>query len=525
MNQGETRTLPAGATALLLALCAALLLYRLGAVPILGPDEPRYARVAIEMSRSGDLVTPRLQGVPWLEKPILYYWLAAGAFALFGENEAAARLPAVGAMLLMVAVTALLGARLYGRRSGLHAGFITATALLPFAYGRAATMDVLLAATVTAGLALLALRRFGIAGPSAAWVGAAFLGLATLAKGPLGLLLPILALVPHALLTRARPGPRLVTLGSALAFAMVALPWYALVFAAEGRHFVDTFFLNHNVQRFTSQVHNHPGPFFYYVPVLLAGLFPWSGLVLPAIGRFSRRVPADVLIATWILVPLAFFSAAGSKLPGYILPVIPPLAILMGRGAVSLVDAEPLRQGFGARAAARVGLVLGCVLLAAPWLARLGDPTLTHLLMLPAFGGGLMMLLAAWALGRAPVEGLRVLRLGAAGFLLLLATVAPPLLAARESGRDLFRAASGREVLVWNAWRTAWMSGYFYNDARVREVAGADVIFAAANPGPVLVLCGPGERQRLDAIPALDVKVIAIGPRRNALLEVQQRKN
>src|SRR5262245_17247383 len=137
--------LPPRGAALLLALSAALLLLRLGDVPLLGPDEPRYARVAVEMSRSGDWVTPQLQGQPWLEKPVLYYWLAGGAYALLGETEAAARLPSVAAALLLVGTTAILGARLYGSAAGLHSGFVLGTSLLLFVYGRAAAMDMLLA--------------------------------------------------------------------------------------------------------------------------------------------------------------------------------------------------------------------------------------------------------------------------------------------------------------------------------------------------------------------------------------------
>lgn len=246
MNQ----SLPGKGALVLLALCGALLMYRLGAVPLLGPDEPRYSRVAVEMKRSGDLVTPTLQGEPWLEKPILYYWLAAACFSLLGENEAAARLPSAAGLLVTVAFTALLGSRLYGSRVGLLAGSITGLSLLMFAYGRAASMDMLLTASVTGGVGLLALRRLGIAGPSAAVAGGAFVGLATLAKGPLGLLLALLVLVPHWMLTRRGRGFRLVTLGSVAAFVFVALPWYGLVTLAHGRGFIDTFFLNHNVQRF-----------------------------------------------------------------------------------------------------------------------------------------------------------------------------------------------------------------------------------------------------------------------------------
>jgi 4-amino-4-deoxy-L-arabinose transferase-like glycosyltransferase len=524
MSQPEPRTLPPIGTTILLALCAALLLYRLGAVPLIGPDEPRYSRVAVEMARSGDLVTPTLQGEPWLEKPPLYYWMAASAFRALGENEAAARLPSLLALLVTVGATAVFGARLYGARAGLVAGFVVGTSLLCFAYGRAASMDMLLTATLTAGLALLGLRRLGIAGPAAAVAGAGLLGLATVAKGPLGLVVPVLVLLPHAWLTRRARGPALVTYGSVCAFLATALPWYALELVDQGEVFVRTFLLDHNLLRFTSTRHNHPGSVFYYVPVVLLGLFPWSGLVLPALGRFDRRAVTDLFVGLWVAFPFAFFSAAGSKLPGYILPVLPPLAVLMGRGAVALLDGLPLPRGLGPRAAAVLAAVLGVAVGLAPWLMRLEPAGLRGLLLAPASAGALTMLLAAGLFWReAPREGLKVLRAGAAAFLLLLATGAPPLLSALESGRDLFRPARGREVLVWGAWRTAWMAGYFYNDARVREVKGAEAIVEAARREPVLVLCAPYECSQVERLPAVEVTSLATGPRQNRLLEVKPK--
>ena len=107
--------------------------------------------------------------------------------------------------------------------------------------------------------------------------------------------------------------------------------------------------------------------------------------------------------------------------------------------------------------------------------------------------------------------------------LLLVATAAPPILARRESGRDLFRLAEGRQVLAWGAWRTAWMAGYFYNDGKVRQVASAQEIVGAATSGPVLALCGPAERRTLEASPSLQVTLLSEGPRANVLLRVEQR--
>ena len=522
-----SHSLPPRATAILLALVLALLAFRLGAVPLLGPDEPRYTRVAVEMHRAGDWVTPTLQGVPWLEKTPLFYWMAGAAFSVLGETEAAARVPAVLAALLLVVTTALLGARLYGSAAGLHAGFVTGTSLLPFAYGRAASMDMLLAATVTLAIGLAGLRVTGVAGRLAVVAAAAAAGLATLAKGPLGLLLPVLVLGGYLLATREWRWLREALSPLALAaFAAVAAPWYVAILRDQGRHFLDVFILNHNVERFTSTVHNHPGPSWYYLPILLAGLFPWSGLVVPALLRLAPRASrADLFVLLWLALPLAFFSLAGSKLPGYILPCVPPLALLVGRAADRLIHEGGTPERFlSSRVAGLVTLVLGALLAASPAaLFRIQEP-----LWRSAVPFGVWALVVGFLFSRRvgpdPAGALRLLRIGGAGLLLLLALAAPPILAHRESGARLFAPAMGREVLAWGAWRTAWMAGYFYNDGKVREVGQASEILAAIDAGPTLVLAGPSERRRLEAMGSIEVHVLAQGPRSNSLLRVERRQ-
>lgn len=521
------RSLPPRATAVLLALVLALLAFRLGAVPLLGPDEPRYTRVAVEMHRTGEWVTPTLQGEPWLEKTPLFYWLAGAAFSVLGETEAAARIPSVLAALLLVGATALFGARFYGQAAGLHAGFVAGTSLLPFAYGRAASMDMLLAATVTVAIGLTGLRLTGVAGRLAIVAAAAAAGLATVAKGPLGLLLPVLVLAGFLLATREWRWLREILSPSAIAaFALVAAPWYVAILLDQGRDFLDVFILNHNVERFTSTVHNHPGPFWYYLPVLLAGLFPWSGLAVPALARLAPRASrVDLFTLLWLGLPLAFFSLAGSKLPGYILPCIPPLAILMGRAADRLIreDGTP-EQRLSSRIAALVGLGLGALLAAAPAaLFHIREP-----LWRSAVPFGAWALVVTFLFSRRvapdPAGALRLLRVGGAGLLLLLALAAPPILARRESGARLFAPAMGREVLAWGAWRTAWMAGYFYNDGKVRAVEQASEIFEAIEAGEALVLAGPSERRRLEAMGSLEVRVLAEGPRDNSLLHLRPRR-
>ncbi|HEV8253962.1 MAG TPA: glycosyltransferase family 39 protein [Vicinamibacteria bacterium] len=515
MTERPARRWPGGPV--LLALTAALLLFRLGTVPLLGPDEPRYARVAVEMRRSGDLVTPTLQGQPWLEKPILYYWLAAAAFAALGENETAARLPSVVAGVLFVGATAFIGWRLYGATAGLHAGFVLATAFLPFAYGRAAAMDMLLAATVTAGIGLMALVLLGLARPRALLGAAAFFALATLAKGPLGVVLPALVAGGYLVSTHDREAARrLLSPAAAAVFVAGALPWYALILRAQGRTFVDVFLLDHNLARFTSEIHRHPGPPYYYVPVLLVGLFPWSGFVLPALGAVRPRLHrVDVFVLLWLAVPFAFFSAAGAKLPGYILPCFAPAALLIGRAAEAIVKRQPFPPGTGARAAALLNFAVAAA--AAVFLWSEGQAALP----LAAW-----VLLTTWLssrrLERDPAGALAILRVGGAGFLLLLALSAPPLLARRESGRDLFLPAARRPVLAWGAWRTAWMAGLFYNDGQVREVAALPEVLEVTRGGPALVLCGPAECRVLTKTPSLRTQLLAEGPRSNALMRVER---
>ncbi|HET9317903.1 MAG TPA: hypothetical protein VFQ51_20080, partial [Vicinamibacteria bacterium] len=232
-----------------------------------------------------------------------------------------------------------------------------------------------------------------------------------------------------------------------------------------------------------------------------------------------RTSSAERLVLLWLLLPFVFFSLAGSKLPGYILPCLPPLALMAGR----LADTWT-REGtaVGGRVAALVGLAVAACVAAAPLVLRAqGDPHWRALGPLAAWSL-IVAFLFSRSIGVDPARALRLLRIGAAGTLLLVILAAPPLLSARESGRSLFLPANGREVLVWNAWRTAWMAGYFYNDARVRPVDGLDAI-VSASADRVLVLAGPAERRTLERTPSLEVMTLAEGPRRNALLLVKRR--
>jgi 4-amino-4-deoxy-L-arabinose transferase-like glycosyltransferase len=559
-HDGRNGTLSPRGTLILFGLTLGLLILRIGAIPLIGPDEPRYARVAVEMHRGRNWVVPTLGGEPWLEKPPLYYWLAGASFSVLGETEAAARLPSVAAGLLLVGATALFGARLYGGAAGLHAGFILGTSLLVFVYGHAAAMDMLLAATVSVAIGLMGLRLLGIAGRLAVPAAYVFMGLATLAKGPLGLLLPGLVIGGEMLASRGWRiflfafllcalagqllGPfagiavlialvlatgRWKTLGEVvspvgiLLFLLVAGPWYLSIYLSQGWHFVDVFLLQHNLERFITTIHHHPGALYYYVPVVLIGLFPWSGLLFPALlGMKPGHSAADRFVLLWLILPLGFFSLAGSKLPGYVLPCLPPLALAMGRSAASIAHGERLTP-WAARGAALVGLALAGLVAALPFLlSNEGDRGWT--LAVPC---AVWALLVTFAFSRRVTKdgagSISILRVGAAGFLLLVGLAAPSILARRESGRELFLPAQGREVLAFGAWRTAFMAGYFYNDGRVREVQTVEEIARAAKTGAALVICGPTQRAHLEALTNFKVLVLAEGPRRNSLLRIEPR--
>ena len=329
-----------------------------GQLGLVGPDEPRYVSIARAMAETGDWVTPRLNGEPWFEKPVLYYWGAAAAFSVFGESEMAARLPSAVAMLIASAALIALALRAFGSSVALALAFMLPSMLATIAFARGASTDMVFTATLT--LAFVAAVRVvevlhasasGLGGVGrgrerlrwlAAW-GAA-LGLAVLAKGPAAVLLAGGSLVLCSLLMRQWRWPLTFAHPVALAaFALVALPWYVLC-SLRNPDFVRVFLVEHNVQRFLTPVFAHEQPWWYFGGVLVAGLMPWTTVLVPAArdawrDTSTRRTPAAALALCWAIVPLVFFSISRSKLPGYILPMFPPLALLMARTLAASLDA------------------------------------------------------------------------------------------------------------------------------------------------------------------------------------------
>jgi 4-amino-4-deoxy-L-arabinose transferase-like glycosyltransferase len=323
----------------------------LGRLGLVGPDEPRYAQVAREMMVSGDFITPHLYGKPWFEKPILYYWLAAQSYRILGVSEIAARMPAAISAILLILSVFTIGWKWRSLQCGIVAVLMLASSPMCISLGRAASMDMMLTTAVTWSLAGF---YFGLSIPrrntsltqrpqnqfTRMWLCVAYssLGVALLAKGPVSLVLVGLILIIFFTFRPEIYSSRNLWLipGGLLSLA-VALPWYVLCYQANGRPFIEEFLFQHNLARFATDRFQHSQPFWFFLLVIFVGFFPWSlhfGAVcirdlegLRRSGRLASK--SDVLFFwLWVIVPLVFFSLSRSKLPGYILPIFPAMALL-----------------------------------------------------------------------------------------------------------------------------------------------------------------------------------------------------
>src|SRR5580704_1780637 len=327
---------------------------------LVGADEPRYAQIAHEMlvrfdsaptikSRLTACVTPYLYGRPWLEKPALYYWRAMFVFQDFGVHDWAARLPSTSFAFVMT-VLIYLHMRRFRPGGHLDAALITAASAGIIGFARGASTDMQMAAPLAIGL----LGWYAwYETDSKFWLFDIyfFTGVATLAKGPVAPFLAIVIVCAFAALRREWSIVRRSFWwpGVLLYFAIV-LPWFIAVQRANPTFFRE-FFVEHNLERFATDRYQHVQPFWYYLVVVVLAMMPWTVIAVRALidgiqtsvaewrlRRLNprRRVPnrpGDAFpefLVLWALIPIVFFSLSRSKLPGYILPSIPPLAILTG---------------------------------------------------------------------------------------------------------------------------------------------------------------------------------------------------
>ena len=337
----------------------------LGSLPLLNPDEGRNASVAREMKDARSFVVPLYNGMAYLDKPALYFDLVAASLAVFGDNEAAARLPSALFGVLTLLLVFAFCRHAYGVRAAAFAVLVLGTTPLFMAFSRTVIFDIALTFFVCASLlaGFMALEPSGDRS-AGGWftLTALAASLATLVKGPVGFLLPLLGLTVYARVEKLKGGRRFFAPRNLAAFFVPVLAWF-LALSWQRSDFPFYGIMRESLARFTSaEAFGRGQPFHYYAPIILAVVFPWS-LLLPELsvrfwGQRGRTARADRMLALFAVVVVIFFSISRSKLAGYVLPGVVALAILLAR-AFDLAVRNP--QGAAARTLRRGTVVMTLV--------------------------------------------------------------------------------------------------------------------------------------------------------------------
>jgi 4-amino-4-deoxy-L-arabinose transferase-like glycosyltransferase len=304
-----------------------IMLFQLGSFPLTDPDEPVYAQTAREMLAAGDLLSPRIYGDFWYDKPPMYYWLVAAASKVFGMGAFAARFPSAllavaGSVYLFFSVS-----RLISIRAGVFSALILTTSLEYFYLGKASVTDMTLSFCIMVALLSFIEKRYLLF--------YLFAALAVVTKGPVGLFFTGMIAFLHLSMThRWNELARMSILPGMAIFAAVSAPWYLWMTYFHGAAFVDTFLGFHNVTRFTSPEHAAGAVWYYFIPVLLVGFFPWTPILFQslwsALTTSRKERPILLFFMIWAAVVFVFFSFSATKLVSYILPMFPAIAVIAG---------------------------------------------------------------------------------------------------------------------------------------------------------------------------------------------------
>jgi 4-amino-4-deoxy-L-arabinose transferase-like glycosyltransferase len=481
--------------------------YGLGRLPLLGPDEPRYAQVAREMFLRGDLVTPTLGGHTWFEKPALLYWLMMASFKIFGVNEWGARFGSAICGVLTIAAVWFVGRAVErsseeARGFGFWAAVVAASSLGLVVFSRAASFDVVITMTTSWALACFLLHELARKHESLFLGGFYFcVGLSLLAKGLVGIVIPFGVLGFYFVLRRSWPSRQVwlsLIWGLPIAIAVSAL-WYGPVIARHGWSFVNEFFIEHHFARYVSNKYHHPQPIYFYPAIILMLALPWTAFLVESFVKARRWTwrgddnlsIVRVFALAWLALPIVFFSFSGSKLPGYILPALPAAAFLIADGFNRSVAKWPMRTTGVICLVLAVG---GFVYALQSKMISVGCATLIAVPLVAAA-------IVAFLLGNDARSRLVICGATALLVLLVLACAAPPV-AQRESVRDLLQLADARgyanaPVL---AQRSDDRTAQFYAHDRVVYNAGGEPITfdevsleQARALGPRLVVFIPAE--------------------------------
>ncbi len=328
----------------LLLLLLALVLIWFGNLEyrkLIRPDEGRYAEIPREMVVSGDWTTPRLNELKYFEKPPLQYWATAVAYEVFGEHQWTSRLWTALTGFAGILLAWFAGTRLFGREAGIYAALLLGSSMLYAMMAHINTLDMGVTFFITLGIfSLLLAQKEGHEAQRRNWMLLAWAGLAlsVLSKGLMGLVLPGAALFLYSVFNRdIKIWKRMHWVSGLLVFFLIATPWFVLVMRANPEFF-HFFFIHEHLERFTTKVHGRFQPWYYFVPILLLGMLPWTLLMFDALlrswrgnGQKLKEFSAARFLLVWTVFIYAFFSISDSKLPSYLLPMFPSLALLMGK--------------------------------------------------------------------------------------------------------------------------------------------------------------------------------------------------
>jgi 4-amino-4-deoxy-L-arabinose transferase-like glycosyltransferase len=393
----------------LIALVAAAAWFAgLGARHLQHPDEGRYGEIAREMAQSGDWVTPRLNDLKYFEKPPLQYWLNATTFDALGVSEWSARLPSAVAGFLAVIAVGFTAARLAGADAGPLAALVLAGSVWHAGLSHLLTVDAVLSCFLAIALCcfLLAQRPNLANAAQRNWMLAAYAAAAaaTLTKGLVGVAIPGATLVLYSLVTRdTGPWRRLHPVSGLLVYLAIAAPWFVLVSRANPE-FAHFFFIHEHVDRFLTEEHNRGGEWWYFVPWFLLGLMPWILVWAVTLPRSWREAPRAAngfswqrFCLVWSAFVFVFFSISGSKLPSYILPMFPALALVLGFELTRLTPRTLMWIALPLAAGGTAGVLvvaLGWKQLSAAWASDQ-----TPIAIYEAFGPWVLAAIAAYTVG------------------------------------------------------------------------------------------------------------------------------
>lgn len=475
---------------LLLAVCAIGIWWRLGALGLIDPDEPFYAQTAREMLERHDWIVPHIFGAPQFEKPILYYWLTMISYSVLGVSEFAGRLAPASFGTLLVLATYAFGARAIDRRSGFLSALVLATGLVFVVMSRLMLTDVVFAVFVAGSIFSFycASREERTRTP---WIVAHFAcaALAVLTKGPLGSLVPALAVIAFTIVSRTRSPLRGRPLVLGLcAYVLLALPWYAIMLARFGFAYFQAFFVHENYERLIHAEHSGNNHVWFYPAILLLGSLPWIPLVAILVLRGRRIVrtsPFLSLMSCWFGTSFVFLTIVQSKLPSYAFFLFVPLALLAGSALPAI-----LRDGFENRVERAVFLGLSALQALALPLAAGFNAALRELVLLPTLGFGALLALALALQWKKPTR----LGIGATAlaplalFAIVLAFSArsvEALTSVKPDVAELVRMQHAGEPIVTD--RLLARGVTYYTRQPVTVVAESPTPYWTAHPLPILV--------------------------------------